>query len=159
MHETAVAAARTEVVVEAPLEAAWQVFVDGSWWPKDKQIGSEPIERSVIEPREGGRWFERGVDGAECDWGQVLAWEPPHRLVLSWHIGTTWQYDPDPAKASEVEIRFVAESGSRTRVELEHRHLDRHGDGWEAMREAVGSPNGWGGILGDFAAAAAARAA
>jgi uncharacterized protein YndB with AHSA1/START domain len=100
-----------------------------------------------MEPREGGRWYEVGVDGSECDWGRVLAWEPPTRVVLAWQIGTTWKYDPDPDRASEVHVAFTDVGSGRTRVELEHRHLDRHGAGWEGVRDAVASQGGWPGSM------------
>ena len=104
----------------------------------------------------GGHICERGVDGSECRWARVLAYEPPNRFVISWDINTQWQLETDLAKTSEVEVRFVAEAPDRTRVELEHRNLERHGKGWEEMRDSIGSPNGWSGLLGLFADAARA---
>jgi uncharacterized protein YndB with AHSA1/START domain len=101
----------------------------------------------VFEPRVGGHIFDRGTDGSECRWATILAYEPPHRLVFSWNIGLDWKLESDPERASEVEVRFTADGPERTLVELEHRNLDRHGDGWEAMRDAVGSPGGWPGGL------------
>ncbi|HEY2439557.1 MAG TPA: SRPBCC domain-containing protein, partial [Solirubrobacteraceae bacterium] len=106
----------------------------------------------VFEPRVGGRIYDRAVDGSECSWARVLAYEPPSRVVFSWDIDLQWQIETDPGRASEVEVRFIAETDARTRVELEHRALERHGDGWESMRDAVGSPNGWGDGLRAFAA-------
>jgi uncharacterized protein YndB with AHSA1/START domain len=97
----------------------------------------------VFEPRVGGSIYDRGVDGSECRWARVLAYEPPERVVFSWDIGPTWQLESDPDKASEVEVRFIAEAAERTRVELEHRNIDRHGDDWEGLREGVSSPEGW----------------
>ena len=97
----------------------------------------------MFEPRVGGSIYDRGVDGSECRWARVLAYEPPERVVFSWDIGPTWQIETDPDRASEVEVRFVAESPERTRVELEHRHIDRHGDGWEGVREGVAADQGW----------------
>ena len=105
----------------------------------------------MFEPRVGGRVIDRGVDGSECRWARVLAYEPPTGVVFSWDITLQWQLESDPSRTSEVEVRFVAESPARTRVELEHRHLDRHGDGWEQMRDAVGAPDGWGLGLQRFA--------
>lgn len=136
----------TSVVVEAPIEKAFRVFTDdiGSWWTPEHHILQAELKEMVFEPRAGGHIVDRGVDGSECAWSRVLAYEPPDRVVFSWDISLQWQVEPDPARASEVEVRFVAESPTRTRVELEHRNLDRHGDGWESMRDAVGAPDGWG---------------
>lgn len=110
------------------------------------------MTRAVVEWRAGGRLYMEQENGSECDWGTVLVWEPPHRLVFSWSITGDWQYEPDLAKSSEVEVRFTSEPGGKTRVELEHRHLERHGAGASGMRSAVGAPNGWPGILQLFAA-------
>jgi uncharacterized protein YndB with AHSA1/START domain len=110
----------------------------------------------VLEPRVGGRAYGRDVNGGECDWGRVLVYEPPRRIVFSWDINLQWTRETDPARASEVEVRFLPDGPGRTRVELEHRHLERHGDGWERMRDSVGSPEGWNSGLALFAAAAVA---
>jgi uncharacterized protein YndB with AHSA1/START domain len=136
---------RNEIVVDAPLERAFRVFVEqfDRIKPREHNLLGVPIAETVFEPRAGGHIYDRGEDGSECRWSRVLAYEPPDRLVFSWDIGVDWQVDSDPARASEVEVRFIAESEQRTRVELEHRHLDRHGDGWESMREGVGAPGGW----------------
>ena len=136
---------RTEVVVEAPVERAFEVFTDGigSWWRADHHILEGELAEMVFEPRVGGHVYDRGVDGSECRWARVLAYEPPHRVVISWDINTQWQLETDLEKTSEVEVRFIAEGPERTRVELEHRHLDRHGDGGEEMSAAVGAPDGW----------------
>jgi uncharacterized protein YndB with AHSA1/START domain len=91
----------------------------------------------------GGHIYDRGVDGSQCRWARVLAYEPPHRVLFSWDIGPTWQLEGDPAKTSEVEVRFTAESGGRTRVDLEHRHLDRHGPGWQSVADGVDGEAGW----------------
>jgi uncharacterized protein YndB with AHSA1/START domain len=143
--QAAATSVHTSVVVEAPIERAFSVFTDeiGSWWPAEHHIIEAELAEMVFEPREGGHVYDRGVDGSECHWARVLAYEPPDRIVLSWDINTQWQIETDPAKTSEVEVRFVAEAPDRTRVELEHRNLDRHGEGWEQMRDSVGSPNGW----------------
>lgn len=140
------------VTVNAGRERAFTVFTEKfvTWWPKSHHIGDADLADAVIEPKVGGRWYERGVDGTECDWGVVLAYDPPERVTLSWHLQGDWSYDPDPAKASEVEVRFIAEADDRTRVELTHRHIERH-DGHEQVRVGVDSPNGWGGILADYA--------
>jgi uncharacterized protein YndB with AHSA1/START domain len=105
----------------------------------------------VFEPEMGGNVYDVGTDGSECRWARVLAYEPPNRIVFSWDISLQWQIESDPAKTSEVEVRFVPEGAGCTRVELEHRHIDRHGDGWKGMRDAVGSPDGWGVGLRNFA--------
>jgi uncharacterized protein YndB with AHSA1/START domain len=104
------------------------------------------MEEAIIEPRTGGRWYERGVDGSECDWGEVLAYDPPHRLMLSWHLNGEWAYDPDPARASEIEVTFTPE-GDGTRVQLEHRGFERHGATAAALREGVSGDGGWNGLL------------
>jgi uncharacterized protein YndB with AHSA1/START domain len=138
-------AVRTSIVVDAPVEAAFAVFTDdiASWWSPDHHILQAPLASMVFEPRVGGSVYDVGTDGTECHWGTVLAYEPPTRVVFSWNITLEWGIESDPAKFSEIEVRFVPEDDARTRVELEHRHLDRHGDGWEGMRDAVGSSGGW----------------
>jgi uncharacterized protein YndB with AHSA1/START domain len=136
---------RSSIEVDAPIEKAFTVFTDdiGSWWPADHHILQAELAEMVFEPREGGAIYDRGVDGSECRWARVLAYEPPHRLVFSWDINLQWQLETDPGRTSEVEVRFIAESAERTRVELEHRDIHRHGEGWEQMHGAVESPNGW----------------
>ena len=144
---------RHQVVVEAPIERAFSVFTDdfGSFKPREHNMLGVDIAETVFEPREGGHVYDRGVDGSECRWARVLAYEPPDRVVISWDIDPRWQIETDPAKTSEVEVRFIAEAPDRTRVELEHRNLDRHGDGWEAVREGVDSEGGWPLYLRRFA--------
>lgn len=136
---------REAIVVEAPIDRAFKVFTEemGRWWPPEHHILGTELAEMVFEPRVGGHLYDRGVDGSECRWSRVLAYEPPHRLLFSWDIGLDWQLQSDPARTSEVEVRFIAQGDTRTRVELEHRNLERHGAGWEKMREAVGSPGGW----------------
>jgi uncharacterized protein YndB with AHSA1/START domain len=136
---------RASIVVEAPAARAFDVFTAGiaSWWPADHHLLEGELADMVFEPREGGHVYDRATDGRECRWARVLAYEPPERVVISWDINAEWQLEADPEKTSEVEVRFIAESDDRTRVELEHRNLERHGDGWEEMRTAVGSPDGW----------------
>jgi len=145
------------VLVDAPQAHAFAVFTErhGTWWPlASHHIGKAEAETAILEPRAGGRWFERGTDGSECDWGHVLVWEPPHRLVLSWEITAEWQHDPD--FRTEVEVRFVAVGPHTTRVELEHRNLERFGDKAESMKLGLGDDKGgWGHLLQVFAAAAA----
>jgi uncharacterized protein YndB with AHSA1/START domain len=144
---------RHEVVVEAPTERAFSVFTEGfgSFKPPEHNMLSVDIEKTVFEPREGGDVYDRGVDGSVCRWARVLAYEPPNRVVISWDISPQWQIETDPERSSEVEVRFVAETPERTRVELEHRELDRHGDGWEAVREGVDNEGGWPTYLRRFA--------
>jgi len=137
---------RTSVVVDTPVDRAFTVFTDdiASWWPPDHHILQAELASMEFEPRVGGSIIDRGVDGTECRWARVLAYEPPHRVVFSWDISLAWQVESDPGRTSEVEVTFKPVDGGRTRVELEHRHIDRHGDGWEGMHSAVGSPDGWG---------------
>jgi uncharacterized protein YndB with AHSA1/START domain len=129
---------RASITVSAPIEKAWLVYTEryGSWYPKEHYLGDAPAETVVIEPYAGGRWFERQADGSEPEWGRVLAVEPPRRLLLSWAVGGDWKPDPDPAHHSEIEVRFTAVAGG-TRVDLEHRHLDRHGDGASSVIDGV----------------------
>jgi uncharacterized protein YndB with AHSA1/START domain len=123
----------------------------GSFKPPEHNMLGVEIAETVFEPRAGGRVYDRGIDGSECHWARVLVYEPPHRVVISWDISPQWQIETDLAKTSEVEVRFIAEAPDRTRVELEHRNLDRHGDGWEAVREGVGGGDGWPLYLQRFA--------
>jgi hypothetical protein len=149
---------RKSIVVNAPIAHAFKVFTErfDSWWPHTHHIGKVEPFTAILEPREGGRWFERGADGSECDWGKVLVYSPPNRVAVSWHLDATYAYDPDPSKASRVDVTFHDEGNGRTRVELVHSQLDRHGAGWEKLREGVDSAGGWTGILDKFASTAAA---
>jgi uncharacterized protein YndB with AHSA1/START domain len=142
---TAETAVQTSIVVEAPLDKAFTVFTAdiGSWWPPEHHILEGELAEMVFEPRVGGHVYDRATDGSECRWARVLAYDPPNRFVITWDISLQWQIETDPERCSEIEVRFVAVGSTSTRVELEHRHLDRHGDGWEQMRDAVGSPDGW----------------
>ncbi len=151
---------RRSIVVEAPVERAFSVFTEqmGTWWPPEHHILRTELAETVFEPRVGGHVIDRGVDGSECRWARELAYEPPHRFVISWDISLSWEIEADPERTSEVEVRFVAEGERRTRVELEHRGLERHGTGWEGMRDGVSSPDGWELGLGRFAEAAARAA-
>jgi uncharacterized protein YndB with AHSA1/START domain len=136
---------RASIVVEAPIERAFSVFTKdfGSFKPPEHNMLAVEIAETVFEPRVGGHLYDRGVDGSECRWARVLAYEPPNRVVLSWDISPQWQIETDLEKTSEVEVRFLSETPERTRVELEHRHLDRHGEGWEQERDGVAAPDGW----------------
>jgi uncharacterized protein YndB with AHSA1/START domain len=143
--ETTDTTVHTSIVVEAPIERAFQVFTGdfGSFKPREHNMLQAEIAETVFEPRVGGYLFDRGVDGSECRWARVLAYEPPHRVLLSWDISPHWQLETDPEKTSEWEVRFVAETPQRTRVELEHRDLDRHGEDWDGLREGVAGDAGW----------------
>ncbi|HET6668360.1 MAG TPA: SRPBCC family protein [Intrasporangium sp.] len=152
-EETAV---RHQIVVEVPAQRAFQVFTEqfDQIKPREHNILGVPIAETVFESYAGGAVFDRGEDGSECRWARVLVFEPPERFVISWDISPQWQIETDPDKTSEVEVRFVAEGPTRTRVELEHRNLDRHGAGWESEREGVGGADGWPLYLQRFAEAA-----
>jgi uncharacterized protein YndB with AHSA1/START domain len=136
---------RRHVVVDAPIERAFAVFTEqfGDFKPREHNLLTVPIAETVFEPEVGGHIYDRGVDGSVCRWARVLVYEPPTRVVFTWDIGPTWQLESDPSKASEVEVRFIAESEQRTRVELEHRHLNRHGQGWRSVADGVDGDAGW----------------
>jgi uncharacterized protein YndB with AHSA1/START domain len=151
-------AVRKVMNVSAPQTVAWRVFTEkmGTWWPlATHKIGSAKAVDAVIEPRVGGRWYERGEDGSTCDWGRVLTWEPPSRLVLSWEISADWR--PDPTVKTELEVRFIAEGKDSTRVELEHRRLDQYGERRDEMRDIFDKGGDWGRLLAMFARAATDR--
>jgi uncharacterized protein YndB with AHSA1/START domain len=151
---TTIPSIQRKITVNASAEKAFKVFTESlaAWWPNDYHIGEADVAGLVMEPEVGGRWFESGKDGTECDWGRVLAWEPPHRVVVTWQIDGNWQYDADPAHASEIEVRFTELEPGQTTVELEHRYLDRLVNG-EAAHAAVSDESGWNGILARFATA------
>ncbi len=145
MTSAITAAVHREIVVEAPIERAFTVFTErfGDFKPPEHNLLTSPIAETVFEPRVAGHIFDRGTDGSECRWARVLTYEPPHRVVFSWDINPRWQVESDPDNSSEVEVRFIAESPQRTRVELEHRNIDRHGSGWQAVSESVAHDEGW----------------
>jgi uncharacterized protein YndB with AHSA1/START domain len=149
---------RHEIVVEAPIEQAFAIFTEGfgRFKPPEHNLLSVEIAETVFETREGGRVYDRGVDGSECSWARVLAYEPPDRVVFSWDISPQWQVETSPERTSEVDVRFIAETADRTRVELEHRNLDRHGEGWEGVLTGVDSGGGWPLYLQRFADVVAA---
>ena len=149
---------RHEVVVKAPIERAFSVFTKdfGRFKPPEHNMLGVDIAETIFELREGGHVYDRGVDGSECRWARVLAYQPPNRVVISWDISPQWQIETDLEKTSEVDVRFIAEAPDRTRVELEHRNLDRHGDGWEAVRDGVDGDAGWPLYLHRFAEVLAA---
>jgi uncharacterized protein YndB with AHSA1/START domain len=145
-----VAPVRKQIVVEVGQERAFRVFTERMdlWWPGSHHIGKSPLARVVLERRPRGRWYEIGEDGAECEWGHVIAWEPPRRLVLAWQVDASWQFDP--GLVTEVEVTFIADGANRTRVELEHRDLERFGAAAGELRKSLDSEGGWGLILDGF---------
>ena len=154
MTQAAAAVVQREIVVDAPIEQAFSVFTErfGDFKPPEHNLLGSPIAETVFESRVGGHIFDRAVDGSECHWARVLAYEPPDRVVFSWDIGPTWQIEGDPANTSEVEVRFIAEDAQRTRVELEHRNIERHGPGWEAVSGGIADDAGWTLYLDRYAA-------
>ena len=145
MTQAADVVVRRQIIVEAPIERAFTVFTErfGDFKPPEHNLLAVPIAETVFEPRVGGHIYDRGTDGSECRWARVLAYEPPDRVLLSWDISPQWQIETDPEKTSEWEVRFTAETPNRTRVELEHRKLERHGAGWEGVRDGVAGDQGW----------------
>lgn len=145
MNPSGVEPIRKSIVVHTGVERAFALFINqfDAIKPREHNLLSVPIAETVFEPRAGGHVYDVGIDGSRCEWSRVLAYEPPSRVVISWDIGPAWQLEADPAKTSEVEVRFIAESDDRTRVELEHRHLDRHGAGWQAVADGVDGDAGW----------------
>ena len=148
-----------EIVVQAPPERAFRVFTENfdSWWPRGHHIGKAEMKAAIMEGKPNGRWYELGVDGSECQWGYVIAWEPPRRVVLAWQLDGQWQYDP--SLVTEVEVTFTPVGASATRVELEHRLLERFGENEEAVRKGIDSEEGWGGLLQLYGKAAQEEAA
>jgi Activator of Hsp90 ATPase homolog 1-like protein len=149
---------RRTITVAASQQRAFEVFTAqfGTWWPREYSIGEAEMADFVLEPKVGGRWYEVGEDGQECETGHVMHFEPPDRVTLAWHLDGSWQYDPDPAHASEVDVRFIAERPTRTRVELEQRGFDRHGGTAETVHGTVDHPQGWTYCLERFAQQVAA---
>jgi len=156
--QSAETAVNASVVVRAPVERAFKVFTEemGSWWPAAHHIIEAELAEMRFEPWPGGRVYDVGVDGSECDWSRVIAYEPPHRVVLAWCIDLNWKPEADPERASEIEVRFRAQGEGVTLVELEHRELQRHGEGWEGLREMFSRPDAWQATLEALAAALAA---
>jgi len=142
--------------VNVPIDFAFRMLTQkmGTWWPATHHIAKTPFAEIVIEPHVGGRWFERDSAGAECDWGRVLLFEPPKQLILSWHLQPDFHFEADMTRASEVSFDFFSEGPEATRVEFEHRHLERHGEGWQNLRVSVDSPGGWTAVLAGFEEAA-----
>ena len=148
------AVVRKHTLVLAPIERAFAVFTErfGDFKPPEHNLLSAPISETVFEPVVGGNIVDRAVDGTECRWARILAYDPPNRVVFSWDIGPQWQIETDPEQTSEVEVRFYAEAPGRTRVELEHRHIDRHGPGWQAVSDGIDGGQGWPLYLNRYAA-------
>jgi uncharacterized protein YndB with AHSA1/START domain len=154
MTQAATAVVRRQIIVEAPIERAFTVFTErfGDFKPPEHNLLGVAIAETVFEPKVGGHIYDRGVDGSECRWARVLAFEPPDRVVFSWDISPQWQIETEPDNTSEVEVQFIVETPQRTRVELEHRHIDRHGPGWQAVSDGVGHDQGWPLYLNRYAA-------
>jgi uncharacterized protein YndB with AHSA1/START domain len=152
--ETAAAVVRRQIVVQAPIERAFTVFTErfGDFKPPEHNLLGVAIAETVFEPKSGGHIYDRGIDGSECRWARILAYEPPDRVVFSWDISPQWQLETEPENASEVEVRFIAEAPQRTRVELEHRNIDRHGPGWPSVSDGVAGDAGWPLYLDRYAA-------
>ena len=153
---TTIAPVVKSVTVNASAEHAFRVFTAGfdTWWPRSHHIGTSPMRRAVIEGFVGGRCYAEQEDGSDCPWGEVTVWEPPHRFVFAWLITPEWKYQPNRSKASEVEVKFTAIDANKTRVELEHRHFERYGEGGETMRKGVSGEMGWPALMDQFKAAA-----
>jgi uncharacterized protein YndB with AHSA1/START domain len=145
---------RKSIVVNAPRDHVFRTFTErfDTWWPRSHHIGARDAFTAIIEPRAGGRWYERGDDGSECEWGHVIDWSPPERVLLAWDLDPEWKFQA--GLGTEVEVRFIAESAERTRVVLEHRKLDRYGDKAEMMRAVFDAENAWSGLLRSMAEAA-----
>jgi uncharacterized protein YndB with AHSA1/START domain len=154
MTQTTDVVVRRQIVVEAPIDRAFAVFTErfGDFKPREHNLLGAPIAETVFDPEVGGHITDRGTDGSECRWARILAYDPPDRVVFSWDISPRWQLETDPEHSSEVEVRFTAVTPQRTRVDLEHRHLDRHGPGWESVRDGVAHDAGWPLYLDRFAA-------
>ncbi len=154
MTQAEAAVVRNQIVVDAPIARAFAVFTErlGDFKPPEHNLLRAPIAETVFEPRVGGHIYDRGVDGSECRWARILAYEPPNRVVFSWDIDPQWQIETEPDNTSEVEVRFHTETPQRTRVELEHRHIDRHGPGWQAVSDGVAGDAGWPLYLARYAA-------
>lgn len=152
----AVTPVHKSVTVKTSVDHAFHVFTAGfhTWWPKSHHIGTSPLKKAILEGKVGGRAYSEQEDGTECDWGSILAWDPPTRLIIAWQINGRWQFDPDLSRASEVEVTFVPLGDGSTRVNVEHRHLERHGAEAAGIRKNIDSPGGWGGLLDLYAGAA-----
>jgi hypothetical protein len=155
------AVVRKSVRVPVPVERAFSIFVEQmeTWWPATHHIAPNPFQSIIIEPRAGGRWYERDAQGNDCLWGFVRAWDPPGFVTLSWHLQSDWAFHPDPARASDIDLRFTAEGAAATLVELTHYNLERHGEGYAEFRDSLDGPGAWTLILDLYAAEFAKAAA
>ena len=149
---------RKTITVRSTPERAFRVFTEemDSWWPRTHHIGASPMKRVVVSPEPGGEIYTEQEDGTVCPWASVKLWEPPHRFIMYWQVSPEWQYEPDLAHCSEVEVTFTAIGASETRVDLEHRNIERHAGPCAHMREQVNAEGGWGSLLSLFAAKAGA---
>jgi hypothetical protein len=147
---------RRSLRVRATPERAFKVFAEemDTWWPRTDHIGNSPMKAIVVEGRPGGAIYTVQEDGANCPWASVIAREPPHKFVFAWQVTPDWRYEPDVNKCSEVDVLFTRTDDETTLVEFEHRNLERHGEGWQTMRVAVGSDGGWNGIMAIYVAKA-----
>lgn len=154
MTQTEAGVVRKQIVVEAPIDRAFTVFTDrfGDFKPPEHNLLGAPIAETVFEPRVGGSIMDRAVDGSECRWARILAFEPPDRVVFSWDISPRWEIETDPNRTSEVEVRFFSETPENTRLELKHRYIDRHGPEWQIVTDGVDGSQGWPLYLARFAA-------
>jgi uncharacterized protein YndB with AHSA1/START domain len=145
---------RRTLHVNAEPARAFDVFTRriAAWWPVGHTLLRSPVKETVIEPGAGGRWYQRGEDGSQCDIGRVLAWDPPARLLLAWQLNAAWQFDP--GLVTEVAVAFLEDGPGRTRVEFEHRLLERMGENSEALRGQIDAPDGWTAILECYRACA-----
>jgi uncharacterized protein YndB with AHSA1/START domain len=141
-----------KTTVDVDQQRAFEVFTASinTWWPHEYHIGASEVAEVVLEPQVDGRWYERGVDGSECDWGRVRVWEPPNRILFTWQIDGTWQFDPDAEHASEIDVRFHADGPEQTTVEVEHRHFERL-NGGESINGAIQGGGGWSALLASYA--------
>jgi uncharacterized protein YndB with AHSA1/START domain len=158
MGAAAASVVKKSLLVACSQEHAFRIFTEhmGRWWPATHHVGDTPFRDVIVEPRTGGRWYEIDVKERQGAWGHVLAWEPPHRVVLSWHLNAKFAFDPELARASEIHVQFVPAGTGQTRLEFEHRGIERHGEGYQALRDML--DNGWVTVLAEFAKAAEAPA-
>jgi uncharacterized protein YndB with AHSA1/START domain len=157
LHGVTDLAVHKSITVATSQQQAFDMFTSGmtDWWLREShRIGAVVPEAVVVEPRSGGRWFERAPDGTECDWGRVLEWEPPSRVLLAWHLDADWQYDPEPAKSTRIDVQFLTEGPETTRVELVHSGFEVHGERSQEVHTAIDGPGGWSGLLARFEEAA-----
>jgi uncharacterized protein YndB with AHSA1/START domain len=154
MTQAAATVVRRQIVVPVPIERAFAVFTErfGDFKPPEHNLLRVPIAETVFEPKVGGHIYDRGTDGSECRWARILAFDPPQRVVFSWDISPQWTIETEPGNTSEVEVTFIAETPHRTRLELEHRHIDRHGPSWPAVSDGVANDQGWPLYLQRYAA-------